>query len=115
MCFRCGAKQSGELGTSSEALDGIIGFGQANSSMISQLAAAGKVKKIFAHCLDSIKGGGIFAIGEVVEPKVHTTPVVPHQYVIWLQILLLVICIHFQTVYLIINHILCLLYLRPVL
>ncbi|XP_022157064.1 aspartic proteinase-like protein 2 [Momordica charantia] len=77
--FGCGAKQSGELGTSSEALDGIIGFGQANSSMISQLAAAGKVKKIFAHCLDSIKGGGIFAIGEVVEPKVHTTPVVPHQ------------------------------------
>ncbi|XP_022743763.1 aspartic proteinase-like protein 2 [Durio zibethinus] len=77
--FGCGAKQSGELGSSSEALDGILGFGQANSSMISQLAAAGKVKKMFAHCLDNIDGGGIFAIGEVVSPKVNTTPMVPNQ------------------------------------
>ena len=84
MWFRCGAKQSGERGSSSEALDGILGFGQANSSMISQLAATGKVKKIFAHCLDSISGGGIFAIGEVVEPKLKTTPVVPNQYVYYL-------------------------------
>jgi hypothetical protein len=29
-----------------EALDGILGFGQANSSMISQLALARKVKNI---------------------------------------------------------------------
>ncbi|KAK9945396.1 hypothetical protein M0R45_010916 [Rubus argutus] len=77
--FGCGAKQSGQLGKSSEALDGILGFGQANSSMISQLAAAGKVKKQFAHCLDNVNGGGIFAIGEVVEPKLklNTTPLVP--------------------------------------
>lgn len=71
--------------------------------MISQLAAAGKVKKIFAHCLDSITGGGIFAIGDVVEPKVKTTPVVPHQYVFWLQLLFVVICIHFQIAQLIIQ------------
>ncbi|XVE90617.1 hypothetical protein DITRI_Ditri20bG0092100 [Diplodiscus trichospermus] len=77
--FGCGAKQSGELGSSGEALDGILGFGQANSSMISQLAAAGKVKRMFAHCLDNIDGGGIFAIGEVVSPKVNTTPMVPNQ------------------------------------
>lgn len=76
---RCGAKQSGELGSSNEALDGILGFGQANSSVISQLAAAGKVKRIFAHCLDNVDGGGIFAIGEVVSPKVNTTPMVPNQ------------------------------------
>ncbi|XP_022719854.1 aspartic proteinase-like protein 2 [Durio zibethinus] len=77
--FGCGAKQSGELGSSSEALDGILGFGQANSSMISQLAAAGQVKRMFAHCLDNIDGGGIFAIGAVVSPKVKTTPMVPNQ------------------------------------
>jgi len=77
--FGCGAKQSGELGSSSEALDGILGFGQANSSMISQLASAGKVKKMFAHCLDNVNGGGIFAIGQVVEPKVNTTSLVPNQ------------------------------------
>ncbi|XP_059628646.1 aspartic proteinase 36-like [Cornus florida] len=79
VAFGCGARQSGELGSSSEALDGILGFGQANSSMISQLAAAGKVKKMFAHCLDGNKGGGIFAIGEVVQPKLNSTPLVPNQ------------------------------------
>ncbi|KAK7278292.1 hypothetical protein RJT34_23318 [Clitoria ternatea] len=76
--FGCGNVQSGMLGTSSdEALDGILGFGQANSSVLSQLAASGKVKRVFSHCLDNIRGGGIFAIGEVVEPKVSTTPLVP--------------------------------------
>lgn len=77
--FGCGAKQSGELGTSSEALDGILGFGQANSSMISQLAASGQVKKMFSHCLDNVHGGGIFAIGELVQPKMKSTPLVPNQ------------------------------------
>ncbi|XP_065013694.1 aspartic proteinase 36-like isoform X1 [Musa acuminata AAA Group] len=77
--FGCGAQQSGDLGSSSEALDGILGFGQSNSSMISQLASSGKVSKIFAHCLDTINGGGIFTIGHVVQPKVKTTPLVPDQ------------------------------------
>lgn len=76
--FGCGGRASGDLG-SSEALDGIIGFGKSNSSLISQLAASGKVKKMFAHCLDGVNGGGIFAIGHVVEPKVNTTPLVPNQ------------------------------------
>ncbi|CAN6227644.1 unnamed protein product [Urochloa humidicola] len=79
--FGCGAQQGGDLGTSNQALDGIIGFGQANTSLLSQLAAAGKVKKIFSHCLDTINGGGIFAIGDVVQPKVKTTPLIanmPH-------------------------------------
>ncbi|GMH13062.1 hypothetical protein Nepgr_014903 [Nepenthes gracilis] len=77
--FGCGAKQAGQLSSSGEALDGIIGFGQANSSVLSQLAAARKVKKMFAHCLDGSNGGGIFAIGEVVQPKLNTTPLLPHQ------------------------------------
>lgn len=72
--FGCGAKQSGELGSSEQALDGIIGFGQSKTSMLSQLAASKKVKKMFSHCLDGNKGGGIFAIGEVVHPEVKTTP-----------------------------------------
>ncbi|XP_002515672.2 aspartic proteinase 36 isoform X1 [Ricinus communis] len=78
--FGCGARQSGDLGpTNEEALDGILGFGKSNSSMISQLAATRKVKKIFAHCLDGINGGGIFAIGHVVQPKVNMTPLIPNQ------------------------------------
>ncbi|KAK3034146.1 hypothetical protein RJ639_033489, partial [Escallonia herrerae] len=79
VAFGCGAKQSGELGTSSEAVDGILGFGQANSSMISQLASSRKVKKMFSHCLDGTNGGGIFAIGQVVQPKVQSTPLVQNE------------------------------------
>ncbi|KAH9606743.1 hypothetical protein KSS87_009526 [Heliosperma pusillum] len=77
--FGCGAKQSGQLSSSDEALDGIIGFGQANSSVLSQLNAAGKVQKSFSHCLDNDNGGGIFAIGQLVEPKLNTTPLIPNQ------------------------------------
>ncbi|XP_042986672.1 aspartic proteinase 36-like isoform X1 [Carya illinoinensis] len=78
--FGCGARQSGDLGSSNEeALDGILGFGKSNASIISQLASSGKVKKMFAHCLDGTNGGGIFAIGRVVQPKVNMTPLVPNQ------------------------------------
>jgi hypothetical protein len=79
VAFGCGAKQTGQLGTSAQALDGILGFGQANSSVISQIASAGKVKKMFAHCLDGTNGGGIFAIGQLVQPKLNSTPLVPNQ------------------------------------
>ena len=44
--FGCGATQSGNLDSSNEkALDGILGFGKSNSSMIPQLASSGKVEK----------------------------------------------------------------------
>jgi len=76
--FGCGAQLGGDLGSDSQALDGILGFGQSNSSVLSQLAAASKVPKIFAHCLDTVRGGGIFAIGDVVQPIVKTTPLVPN-------------------------------------
>ncbi|XP_024044200.1 aspartic proteinase-like protein 2 isoform X3 [Citrus clementina] len=79
LIFGCGARQSGNLdSTNEEALDGIIGFGKSNSSMISQLASSGGVRKMFAHCLDGINGGGIFAIGHVVQPEVNKTPLVPN-------------------------------------
>ncbi|KAK1406583.1 hypothetical protein QVD17_42021 [Tagetes erecta] len=40
--IRCGAKQSGDLDSSDQALDGILGFGQSNTSLLSQLASAKK-------------------------------------------------------------------------
>ncbi|KAK1435298.1 hypothetical protein QVD17_01059 [Tagetes erecta] len=79
--FGCGVRQSSNLASPEEALDGILGFGKSNSSIISQLASSGKVKKMFAHCLDGDNGGGIFAIGHVVQPKVNSTPLIsdePH-------------------------------------
>ncbi|KAJ4721560.1 Aspartic proteinase-like protein 2 [Melia azedarach] len=75
--FGCGTSYSGSSLGSDAGVDGILGLGQANSSMLSQLAAAGMVKKEFAHCLDVVEGGGIFAIGDVVSPEVKTTPLVP--------------------------------------
>ncbi|MCD7447277.1 hypothetical protein HAX54_026396 [Datura stramonium] len=77
IAFGCSSRQSGDLGSSTEAVDGILGFGQASSSVISQLASTGKVKKIFAHCLDGKNGGGIFTIGPVVYPQVNSTTLVP--------------------------------------
>ncbi|XAR65803.1 Nepenthesin [Bertholletia excelsa] len=77
--FGCAAKQGGGLGKDDLASDGILGFGQDNSSMLSQLAAAGKFKKMFAHCLDSNKGGGIFAIGQLVQPQLKSAPLVPNR------------------------------------
>ncbi|XP_076890579.1 aspartic proteinase 36-like [Bidens hawaiensis] len=73
--FGCAAKESGGLVNPEQALDGIIGFGQSNTSLLSQLASAKTVKKMFSHCLDGNQGGGIFAIGEVVDPKIKTTPI----------------------------------------
>ncbi|GAA0182988.1 aspartic protease [Lithospermum erythrorhizon] len=77
--FGCGAGQFEDVDSSDDALDGMLGFGKSNSSMISQLSSSGRVKKMFAHCLDGVNGGGIFAIGHVVQPKVNTTPLVPNQ------------------------------------
>jgi len=77
--FGCGFQQSGELQSSDEALDGILGFGQSNTSLISQLALSGKVPKIFSHCLDGDIGGGILTIGHVVQNRLDTTPLVSNQ------------------------------------
>ncbi|KAI3906363.1 hypothetical protein MKW92_031441 [Papaver armeniacum] len=71
--FGCGMKQTGSF-----SLDGLLGFGASSKSMLSQLATAGKVTKKFAHCLDGRNGGGIFAIGDVVQPTLRTTPLVPN-------------------------------------
>ncbi|KAI3754318.1 hypothetical protein L1987_54100 [Smallanthus sonchifolius] len=78
--FGCGNIQSGNLVSSDNALDGILGFGNSNASLISQLASSGKVKKMFAHCLDGGDiGGGIFVIGHVVQPEVTSVHLIQDQ------------------------------------
>ncbi|XP_026377595.1 aspartic proteinase-like protein 2 [Papaver somniferum] len=76
----CATQQTGNLASSTGALDGLIGFGASDESMLSQLASSGKVKKKFAHCLDGKNGGGIFAMGDVVQPTPKSTPLVPNAY-----------------------------------
>jgi hypothetical protein len=57
-----------------------MGFGQDAISVPSQLAAQGLTPNVFAHCLEGEnKGSGILVIGEVMEPDVLYTPIVPGQ------------------------------------
>lgn len=80
--YRCGVHQYGTLAAAGVGLDGIMGFGRSNFSLISQLSKSGLVRKSFSHCLDSDFGGGIFIIGRVKHPIVKTTPLTKNRYVI---------------------------------
>lgn len=65
---------------SDRAVDGIFGFGQQGMSVISQLASQGIAPRVFSHCLKGENGGGgILVLGEIVEPNMVFTPLVPSQ------------------------------------
>ncbi|KAJ0083417.1 hypothetical protein Patl1_30532 [Pistacia atlantica] len=76
--FGCSTLQTGDLTKSDRAVDGIFGFGQQGMSVISQLASSGLTPRVFSHCLkgDSA-GGGILVLGEIVEPNIVYSPLVP--------------------------------------
>lgn len=78
---RCSTAQTGSLTKTSRAVDGIFGFGQQSLSVISQLSSQGVAPQAFSHCLrgDS-NGGGILVLGEIVEPGMVYTPLVPNMY-----------------------------------
>ncbi|CAJ2660097.1 unnamed protein product [Trifolium pratense] len=78
--FGCSNQQSGDLTKSDRAVDGIFGFGQQEMSVISQLSSQGIAPRVFSHCLrgDST-GGGVLVLGEIVEPNIVYTPLVPSQ------------------------------------
>jgi len=53
---RCGASTRFEITRDQTR---VFGFGRSDSSILLQLTAAGKTKKIFTHCcLDTTNGGG---------------------------------------------------------
>ena len=84
MIFKCSCStyQSGDLTKSDHAIDGIFGFGPGDLSVISQLSARGITPKVFSHCLRGEgNGGGILVLGEVLEPGIVYSPLVPSQYV----------------------------------
>ncbi|XP_062172479.1 aspartic proteinase 36 [Alnus glutinosa] len=78
--FGCSTTQTGDLTKSDRAVDGIFGFGQQDMSVISQLSSQGVAPNVFSHCLrgDDV-GGGILVLGEIVEPNIVYTPLVPSQ------------------------------------
>lgn len=78
--FGCSTSQTGDLTKSDRAVDGIFGFGQQALSVISQLASQGVAPNVFSHCLKGGDvGGGILVLGEIVEPNIVYTPLVPSQ------------------------------------
>lgn len=84
-CFdvwnRCSTSQSGDLSKTDKAIDGIFGFGQGDLSVISQLSSRGITPRVFSHCLKGEgNGGGILVLGEILEPTIVYTPLVPSKY-----------------------------------
>ena len=79
---RCSTTLSGDLTRSDRAIDGIFGFGQQEISVIAQLSSRGITPKVFSHCLKGEgNGGGILVLGEILDPSIVYTPLVPSQYV----------------------------------
>ncbi|TYI73309.1 hypothetical protein E1A91_D07G121200v1 [Gossypium mustelinum] len=78
--FGCSVLQTGDLTKSDRAVDGIFGFGQQSLSVISQLSSQGIAPRVFSHCLRGKNGGGgILVFGEILEPNMVYTPLVPSQ------------------------------------
>ncbi|WVZ04187.1 hypothetical protein V8G54_024993 [Vigna mungo] len=84
--FGCSIQQTGDLTKSDRAVDGIFGFGQQGMSVISQLSSQGIAPRVFSHCLKGDNnGGGILVLGEIVEPNIVYTPLVPSQTMGWME------------------------------
>ncbi|XP_042050852.1 aspartic proteinase 36-like [Salvia splendens] len=86
--FGCSTSQTGDLTKPDRAVDGIFGFGQQGLSVISQLSSQGITPYSFSHCLRGESGGGgILVLGQIVEPNIVYTPLVPSQphYNVYLQ------------------------------
>ncbi|XP_061352418.1 aspartic proteinase 36-like isoform X1 [Gastrolobium bilobum] len=78
--FGCSTYQSGDLTKTDKAVDGIFGFGPGALSVISQLSSQGIAPKVFSHCLKGEgNGGGILVLGEIMEPSIVYSPLVPSQ------------------------------------
>ncbi|KAM6570806.1 hypothetical protein CsatB_018791 [Cannabis sativa] len=78
--FGCSTSATGDLTSKNAAVDGIFGFGQQQMSAISQLSSQGIAPNVFSHCFKGDNsGGGILVLGEIVEPNMIYTPLVPSQ------------------------------------
>lgn len=78
-------------------IDGILGFDRRSLSIVSQLSSRGISGKVFSHCLKGERenGGGILVLGEIQNPSMVYTPLVPSTYVcIYLFIFKVVVLLH---------------------
>ncbi|KAM2958729.1 hypothetical protein FF2_025557 [Malus domestica] len=85
--FGCSTSVAGLLGGTIASVNGVFGFGQGLMSVISQLSSQGATANVFSHCLKGDdNGGGILVLGEILEPSIVYTPLVPTVYVSLLKI-----------------------------
>lgn len=78
--FGCSTYQAGDLTKSEKAVDGIFGFGHGDLSIVSQLSSRGITPRAFSHCLKGDgSGGGILVFGEILEPGLVYSPLIPSQ------------------------------------
>lgn len=78
--FGCSTSQTGDLTKPDRAVDGIFGFGRNGLSIVSQLSSKGITPNSFSHCLKGGNGGGgTLVLGQIVEPNLVYTPLVPSQ------------------------------------
>ncbi|KAJ0623529.1 putative nepenthesin [Helianthus annuus] len=78
--FGCSMSQTGDLTKTDRAVDGIFGFGQQGLSVIAQLSSQGVAPDAFSHCLvGNGAGGGILVLGQIMEPSMVYTPLIPSQ------------------------------------
>ncbi|KAI4319533.1 hypothetical protein MLD38_033120 [Melastoma candidum] len=76
--FGCSTEQTGELTKTEKAIDGIFGFGRGPLSVVSQLSSREIIPKVFSHCLKGDSdGGGLLVLGEILEPNIVYTPMLP--------------------------------------
>ncbi|KAK1429426.1 hypothetical protein QVD17_11635 [Tagetes erecta] len=78
--FGCSTYQTGSLTKPDKAIDGIFGFGQHGLSVMSQLSSHGITPNVFSHCLKGDgTGGGKLVLGEILNPAMVYSPLVPSQ------------------------------------
>ncbi|KAM1659160.1 hypothetical protein ACFXTN_043247 [Malus domestica] len=86
--FGCTTSVSGLLAGTRASVNGIFGFSQGPMSVLSQLSSQGMTPSVFSHCLKGDDyGGGILILGDILEPSIVYTPLVPKRpyYAIYLQ------------------------------
>ncbi|KAK6933451.1 Xylanase inhibitor, C-terminal [Dillenia turbinata] len=78
--FGCNTKLEGQLAANKKFVDGILGLGRQDISVLSQLASTGEIPWVFSHCLCSAGiGGGFLVLGEVLDKTLTYTPLRPNK------------------------------------
>ncbi|XP_047335349.1 aspartic proteinase 39-like [Impatiens glandulifera] len=74
--FGCSTSVKGPIFEGGRAINGIFGFGQGHSSVLSQLISQKVMPNVFSHCLRGDEGG-IVVLGEIMHPNMVYSPLIP--------------------------------------